>query len=82
VKTFWRVSPPSWSNLRGTGRGPGTSSPTPTFSFPAVSEVRPFLVAMKWSGAKVVQPKYQASLYLIRSASSHRIEDPTNAWST
>jgi hypothetical protein len=29
---------------------------------PSVSEVRPFLTALKWSGAKIVQPKYRGEL--------------------
>jgi hypothetical protein len=29
---------------------------------PPVSEVRPFLTALKWSGARVVQPKYKGEL--------------------
>jgi hypothetical protein len=47
---------------------------------PAVSEVRPFLVAMKFSGARVVQPKYQGELLPDPFALLPPDHGPKNAW--
>jgi hypothetical protein len=48
--------------LEGDWQKSGYLFPHAHLLLPAVSEVRPFLVAMKLSGARVVQPKYRGEL--------------------
>jgi hypothetical protein len=48
--------------LEGDFQKSGYLFPHAHLLLPAVSEVRPFLVAMKLSGAKVVRPKYKGEL--------------------
>jgi hypothetical protein len=48
--------------LEGDWQRSGFLFPHAHLLLPAVSEVRPFLVAMKFSGAKIVQPKYRGEL--------------------
>jgi hypothetical protein len=45
---------------------------------PPVSEVRPFLTALKWSGAKVVQPKYRGELLPDPFSLLPADQEPTN----
>jgi hypothetical protein len=82
VKGFLAGFLPSFVvKLEGDFQESGYLFPHAHLLLPAVSEVRPFLVAMKLSGAKVVQPKYEASFYPIRLASSRRIESLQTCWS-
>jgi len=46
--------------------------------FPALSEVRPFLMAMKLSGARVVQPKYRAEVLPDPFSLLPADQEPTN----
>ena len=48
--------------LEGAWQKSGFLLPHAHLLLPPVSEVRPFLTALKWSGAKVVQPKYRGEL--------------------
>jgi hypothetical protein len=48
--------------LEGDWQRSGYLFPHAHLLLPALSEVRPFLVAMKLSGAKVVRPKYRGEL--------------------
>jgi hypothetical protein len=48
--------------LEGDWQKSGYLFPHAHLLLPAVSEVRPFLVAMKLSGARVVQPKYRGEV--------------------
>jgi hypothetical protein len=63
VKTFLAHLLPSFVlKLEGDWQESGYLFPHAHLLLPAVSEVRPFLVAMKLSGAKVVRPKYRGEL--------------------
>jgi hypothetical protein len=63
VKTFLAHLLPSFVlKLEGDFQESGYLFPHAHLLLPAVSEVRPFLVAMKFSGARVVQPKYKGEL--------------------
>jgi hypothetical protein len=63
VKTFLAHLLPSFVlKLEGDFQESGYLFPHAHLLLPAVSEVRPFLVAMKLSGARVVQPKYKDEL--------------------
>ena len=63
VKTFLAHLLPSFVlKLEGDFQESGYLFPHAHLLLPAVSEVRPFLVAMKFSGAKVVQPKYRGEV--------------------
>jgi hypothetical protein len=48
--------------LEGDWQKSGYLFPHAHLLLPPVSEVRPFLTALKWSGARVVQPKYRGEL--------------------
>jgi len=48
--------------LEGAWQKSGFLLPHAHLLLPPVSEVRPFLTALKWSGAKVVRPKYKGEL--------------------
>jgi hypothetical protein len=63
VKGFLAGLLPSFVvKLEGDFQESGYLFPHAHLLLPAVSEVRPFLVAMKLSGARVVQPKYEGEL--------------------
>ena len=63
VKTFLAHLLPSFVlKLEGDFQESGYLFPHAHLLLPAVSEVRPFLVAMKFSGARVVQPKYRGEV--------------------
>jgi hypothetical protein len=63
VKGFLAGFLPSFVlKLEGDWQRSGYLFPHAHLLLPAVSEVRPFLVAMKFSGAKVVQPKYRGEV--------------------
>ena len=63
VKTFLANLLPSFVlKLEGDWQRSGFLFPHAHLLLPPVSEVRPFLTALKWSGAKVVQPKYRGEL--------------------
>jgi len=63
VKSFLAGFLPSFVlKLEGDWQRSGYLFPHAHLILPAVSEVRPFLVAMKLSGAKVVRPKYKGEL--------------------
>jgi hypothetical protein len=47
---------------------------------PPVSEVRPFLTALKWSGARVVQPKYRGEVLPDPFTLLPPDRGPENAW--
>jgi hypothetical protein len=47
---------------------------------PPVSEVRPFLTALEWSGAKVVQPKYRGEVLPDPFTLLPPDRGPENAW--
>ncbi len=48
--------------LEGAWQKSGFLLPHAHLLLPPVSEVRPFLTALEWSGAKVVQPKYRGEV--------------------
>jgi hypothetical protein len=48
--------------LEGDFQKSGYLFPHAHLLLPAVSEVRPFLTALEWSGARVVQPKYRGEV--------------------
>jgi hypothetical protein len=66
--------------LEGDFQESGYLFPHAHLLFPALSEVRPFLVAMKWSGAKVVRPKYKGELLPDPFSLLPPDRGPENAW--
>ncbi len=63
VKSFLAGFLPSFVvKLEGDFQESGYLFPHAHLLLPAVSEVRPFLTALKWSGARVVQPKYRGEV--------------------
>jgi hypothetical protein len=66
--------------LEGDWQRSGYLLPHAHLLLPAVSEVRPFLVAMKFSGAKVVQPKYRGELLPDPFTLLPSDHGPKNAW--
>jgi hypothetical protein len=63
VKSFLAGFLPSFVlKLEGDWQKSGFLFPHAHLLLPPVSEVRPFLTALKWSGAKVVRPKYKGEL--------------------
>ena len=64
--------------LEGDWQRSGYLFPHAHLILPAVSEVRPFLVAMKFSGARVVQPKYRGELLPDPFSLLPADQEPTN----
>jgi hypothetical protein len=66
--------------LEGDWQKSGYLFPHAHLLLPAVSEVRPFLTALKWSGARVVQPKYKGELLPDPFSLLPPDRGPENAW--
>jgi hypothetical protein len=63
VKSFLAGFLPSFVlKLEGDWQESGYLFPHAHLLLPPVSEVRPFLTALEWSGARVVQPKYRGEV--------------------
>jgi hypothetical protein len=81
VKTFLaRFLPTFIIKLEGDFQKSGYLFPHAHVLLPPLSEVRPFLVAMKLSGARVVQPKYRGELLPDPFSLLPADHGPTNAW--
>jgi hypothetical protein len=66
--------------LEGDWQKSGYLFPHAHLLLPPVSEVRPFLTALKWSGARVVQPKYRGELLPDPFSLLPPDRGPENAW--
>jgi len=81
IKTFLaRFLPTFIIKLEGDFQKSGYLFPHAHVLLPALSEVRPFLEALKLSGARVVQPKYRAELLPDPFSLLPADHGPTNAW--
>jgi hypothetical protein len=66
--------------LEGDWQKSGYLFPHAHLLLPPVSEVRPFLTALKWSGARVVQPKYRGEVLPDPFTLLPPDRGPENAW--
>jgi hypothetical protein len=66
--------------LEGDWQESGYLFPHAHLLLPPVSEVRPFLTALKWSGARVVQPKYRGEVLPDPFTLLPPDRGPENAW--
>jgi len=81
VKTFLAHLLPSFVlKLEGDWQKSGYLFPHAHLLLPPVSEVRPFLTALKWSGARVVQPKYRGEVLPDPFTLLPPDRGPENAW--
>jgi len=66
--------------LEGDWQRSGYLFPHAHLLLPPVAEVRPFLTALEWSGARVVQPKYRGELLPDPFSLLPPDRGPENAW--